>query len=80
LTDPAPLQAEATQNLRFAPDPPEGRKAFAALLARPPQLFETVFPDPQLPRAVIVVPSISFDTDVLAKVSGAPHDGNSIQG
>jgi hypothetical protein len=73
LTDPAPLHAEARQNLRFAPGSPEECKAFAALQARLPRLFETVFPDPLLPRTVIVVPSISFDEDVLAKVSGGPH-------
>lgn len=73
MTDPAPLHAEARQNLRFAPGSAEERKAFAALQARLPKLFETVFPNPLLPRAVIVVPSISFDQDVLAKVAGGPH-------
>ena len=73
LTDPAPLHAEARQNLRFAPDSPEERKAFAALQTRLPKLFETVFPNPLLPRTVIVVPSISFDMEVMAKIAGAPH-------
>jgi hypothetical protein len=80
LTDPAQPHAEARQDLRFAPGSSEGRKAFAALLAPLPQLFEAVFPNPQFPRAVIVVTGISLDTDLLVKVSGAPQKGNSIQG
>ncbi len=73
MTDPAPLHAEARQNLRFTPGSPEECAAFAALQARLPRQFETVFPNPLLPRTVVVVPSISFDEDVLAKVSGGPH-------
>lgn len=73
MTDPAPLHAKTRENLRLAPGSREELAAFAALQARLPKLFEDVFPDPLLPRAVIVAPSISFDQDVLAKVAGGPH-------
>jgi hypothetical protein len=58
---------------KCAPCSAEERAAFAALQARMPALFDTVFPDPKRPRAVIVLPSLTFDADVMAKVAGAPH-------
>lgn len=73
MTDPAPLHAKAREGLRFAPGSREELAAFAKLQARLPGLFESVFPDPLRPRAVIVVPSTSFDVDVMAKVLGSAH-------
>jgi hypothetical protein len=35
--------------------------------------YRTLFDDPSLPRTVLIVPSLSLDQDVLAKVSGAHH-------
>ena len=35
--------------------------------------FETVFPEPLAPRSVVVVPSLSLDTQILAKISGVTH-------
>ena len=47
--------------------------AFAALQARLPTLFEQVFSDPLAPRTVVVVPGLSMDPEVLAKVTGCQH-------
>ena len=47
--------------------------AFAALQARLPQLFRQVFGDPLAPRTVVVVPGLSMDPEVLAKVLGCLH-------
>jgi hypothetical protein len=73
LTDPAPLHAKIHETLRRAPGSREELAAFAALQARLPRHFEQVFPNPQLPRTVVAVPSISFDMDVMAKIAGGPH-------
>ena len=35
--------------------------------------FEHVFPDKLAPRTVIIVPSLSMDTEILAKISGIVH-------
>ncbi|MDX1440530.1 MAG: hypothetical protein R3284_11565, partial [Rubricoccaceae bacterium] len=35
--------------------------------------FERVFPDPSLPRTVVVVPSLSFDPYELKKIDGVHH-------
>ncbi len=57
------------------PDPAlaDEAQAFAALQARLPRLYAQVFPDRLAPRTVIVVPSLSLDADVLAKIEGAHH-------
>ena len=47
--------------------------SFAALQASLPAMFETVFPDPLAERTVVVLPSLSMDPDVLAKVTGVHH-------
>jgi len=46
---------------------------FAALQERLPQLFRQVFADPLAPRTVVVVPGLSMDPEVLAKVVGCLH-------
>jgi PGM1 C-terminal domain len=35
--------------------------------------FSTIFDDPALPRTVLIVPSLSLDQQVLAKISGVHH-------
>ena len=47
--------------------------ALAALQARLPELFRRVFADPLAPRTVVVVPGLSVDAEVLAKVTGCLH-------
>jgi hypothetical protein len=57
--------------------PPPGSDAelaaFAELQQRLPALFRKVFADPLAPRTVVVVPGLSMDPDVLAKVVGCLH-------
>jgi hypothetical protein len=47
--------------------------AFATLQTRLPGLFRRVFADPLAPRTVVVVPGLSVDAEVLAKVAGCLH-------
>lgn len=46
---------------------------FAALQARLPALYRRQFANPLAPRTIIVVPSLSFDSAELAKISGVHH-------
>jgi hypothetical protein len=49
------------------------RAAFVRIQATLPGQFRDIFPDPAAPRTVVVVPSLSIDQDVLAKVAGVHH-------
>src|SRR5688572_23738209 len=46
---------------------------FKRLQERFPRQFEHVFPDKLAPRTVIIVPSLSMDTEILSKISGIVH-------
>ncbi len=46
---------------------------FKKLQDRFPKQFEHVFPDKLAPRTVIIVPSLSMDQEILAKISGIVH-------
>ena len=46
---------------------------YAKLQERLVTQFRDVFPDPHAPRTVVVVPSLSLDAEVLAKISGIQH-------
>ncbi len=48
----------------------EIRRRFQLLKAKLPYLYRTVLPDRYAPRTVIVVPSLTLDQEVLAKVKG----------
>jgi hypothetical protein len=61
------------QGLTPAPGSAEECAAFAALQGRLPGLFRAVFADPAAPRTVVVVPGLSMDADVLARVVGGRH-------
>ena len=56
-----------------APGSEAEQAAFRRLQSRLPALFRTVFPDPRAPRTVVVVPSLSLDQEVLAKITGVHH-------
>lgn len=61
---------------RPAPPPagsPEERECFGRLQQGLPRIFREVFADHRAPRTVVVVPGLSLDQDVLAKVAGARH-------
>ena len=49
------------------------RQAFEELQSRLPEMFERLMPDRIQPRTVLIVPSLTLDEEVLAKVSGAHH-------
>jgi hypothetical protein len=51
---------------------PSNDKAFEDLQARLNQMFQG-FSDPDAPRTVVIVPSLSMDREVLANISGAHH-------
>lgn len=38
-----------------------------------PQQFEHIFPDKLAPRTVIIIPSLTMDTEILSKISGVNH-------
>jgi hypothetical protein len=57
----------------LAPGSPEELAAFAALQSRLPALFRDVFADPNEPRTIVIVPGLSMDGEVLAKVVGGLH-------
>ncbi len=46
---------------------------FRALQASFPEQYRRVFSDAAAPRTVVIVPSLSLDQEVLAKISGAHH-------
>ena len=46
---------------------------FRRLQGRLPPLFKTVFSDPLAPRTVVILPSLSLDAEVLAKITGVHH-------
>ena len=58
-----------------APEPGSATELaiFRDLQLRLPDLFRKVFPDPRAPRTVVIIPSLSLDQDVMARVTGAHH-------
>ena len=56
-----------------APGSAEELAAYERLQARLPDLFRRVFADPLEPRTVVIVPGLTMDQDVLAKVLGGLH-------
>ena len=47
--------------------------AFARIQARLQPMFRRVFPDPRVPRCVVILPSLTLDQEVLARISGVHH-------
>ncbi|WP_036257691.1 peptide ligase PGM1-related protein [Methylocapsa aurea] len=58
-----------------APEPGSAAElaAFREVQSRLPDLFRKLFPDPAASRTVVIIPSLSLDPDVMARVSGAHH-------
>ena len=46
---------------------------FGGLQAQFARSYRTIFNDPALPRTVLIIPSLSLDQEVLAKISGVHH-------
>ncbi len=55
------------------PQPDEEQQAFDRLQAQLAPMFRKVFADPDIPRSVVVLPSLSLDADVIAKITGVQH-------
>ncbi|MBV9455848.1 MAG: ATP-grasp domain-containing protein, partial [Rubrobacter sp.] len=49
------------------------RRSFAKIQERLAPLFQRVFPAPHAHQTVVVIPSLSLDTEELAKISGVHH-------
>lgn len=46
---------------------------FKKIQKRFPKQFEHIFPDKLAPRTVIIIPSLTMDTEILSKISGVNH-------
>jgi hypothetical protein len=53
--------------------PPTEEAAFRRLQARLAPMFRDVFSDPLAPRTVVILPSLSLDAEVLARIKGVLH-------
>lgn len=60
-------------NRHPAPESSQELARFAELQQRLSPLFQRVFPDRLAPRTVVVVPSLSLDVQLLAKIVGVRH-------
>ena len=56
-----------------APGSTSEREAYLALQPRLRLMFEEVYPNPQAPRGVVVLPGLSLDRETLAKLTGAQY-------
>jgi hypothetical protein len=56
-----------------APGSAEELERFAGLQARLKPLFRDVYCDPLAPRTVVIVPGLSMDQEVLARIEGLQH-------
>lgn len=54
-------------------DPAGQIETFRRLQARLPGQFRRIFPDESAPRTVLIVPSLTLDQEVMAKISGVIH-------
>ena len=57
----------------YAPPDAADLARFAALQQRLAESFTAIFENPAAPKTVVVIPSLSLDQEVMAKVSGAHH-------
>jgi hypothetical protein len=63
----------ATPETPPAPGSPQELHAFQLLQAGLPEQYRRVFPDPAAPRTVLILPSLSLDQDVMARIAGVHH-------
>ena len=64
---------ETGERAAIEPGSPAELEAFANLQARLAPMYRRVFSDRQAPRTVVVVPSLSLDLEVQAKITGVTH-------
>ncbi|SFK81854.1 peptide ligase PGM1-related protein [Methylocapsa palsarum] len=65
--------ARKIEPTKFEAGSPDEEAAFLRLQAALPGMFREIFPDRTAPRTIVVIPSLSLDQDVMAKVAGAHH-------
>ena len=65
----APHQSPSVGDL-VAPVTAGELERFGALQRRFAHSFGEIFDDPKVPRTVLIVPSLSLDQEVIAKISG----------
>ncbi len=54
-------------------DPIDELSRFRELQERLPRLYQQVFPAPLKPRTVVVIPSLTLDTEVMSRIAGVQH-------
>ncbi len=64
---------ETGDRAAIEPGSPAELEAFANLQARLAPMYRRIFSDRQAPRTVVVVPSLSLDLEVQAKITGVTH-------
>ncbi|HLN10508.1 MAG TPA: ATP-grasp domain-containing protein, partial [Xanthobacteraceae bacterium] len=57
----------------FALSSSDERAEFARLQATLPAMFRRIFPDPAASRTIVVLPSLSLDQEVMARIAGVNH-------
>jgi len=62
-----------SSELRPQPGSPPELARFAELQQRLPALFRQIFADRLAPRTIVVVPGLSLDQELLARIDGLPH-------
>ncbi len=67
------MAAPSPPGLRPEPGSRAELDRFAKLQRRLPVLFEKVFADRLEPRTIVVVPGLSVDQELLARIAGLPH-------
>lgn len=63
----------ATTNQAYIGDTVAEAIQFKKIQKRFKQQFEHIFPDKLAPRTVVIIPSLTMDTEILSKVSGVNH-------
>ena len=73
-TDAGKFRKIFIANTNFpAPGSPEESSLFTQMQVQLGEQFEKIFPDKLAPRTVVILPSLSLDTDILSKVKGAQY-------
>lgn len=71
---PHPPGQSATAHLPGEPPAPEAvLKAFAELQQQLAHTFQKIFEDPNSPKTVVILPSLSLDQEIMAKIAGVHH-------
>ena len=68
-----PDMTSIEERTAIEPGSPAELEAFADLQARLAPMYRRIFSDRQAPRTVVVVPSLSLDLEVQAKITGVTH-------